>query len=66
MADPKEPRVTVPLSTVIDLAVQKALEKHMTPLVVRVEKVELSVARLLGFMAGSGLIGGLIGGVLGK
>lgn len=56
------------LDDFLDLVVEKAIAKHIETCQVRkkVDKLELRFAAFVGFMLGSGLLGGAIGGYLVK
>lgn len=59
-------KIEVPIGTWVEDVIDRALQKHENrcPLRQRVEKLELKLGTLLGFMAGSGLLGGVVGGLI--
>jgi hypothetical protein len=58
--------VTEPLEPWVERVIDRALLKHMytCPVAVRVTKIELRLSALIGFMLGSGMLGGAAGAMV--
>jgi len=58
--------VTEPLEPWVERVIDRALLKHMQtcPVATRVMKIELRLSALIGFMVGSGLLGGAAGAMV--
>ena len=64
MGDRNEnPTITEPLEEWAEKLIDRALLKHEArcPVVGRVQRLEVRFAALLGYMVGSGLVGGVLG-----
>lgn len=59
-----EDQIRVPLSDFVREVAREAAHEAVTDLEKRVRKLEIGWARLIGFMAGSGLLGGAVGSLL--
>jgi len=66
MAPPEQPQITEPLDEWVERLIDRALLKHQArdPLVGRVTKLEIRLARMVGYMAGAGAVGGFLAGLL--
>lgn len=68
MLDPQQvgPSMTEPLADWVERVIDRALEKHINtcPLHARVHRLELRFASFIAFMIGTGVVGGLAGGML--
>ena len=60
---PETIQVTEPLPDWVERVIDRALYKHQSlcPVVVKVNRLELRFAALVGYMVGSGVIGGAAG-----
>jgi len=58
--------VTEPLEPWVERVIDRALLKHMytCPVAVRVTKIEIRLSALIGFMLGSGMLGGAAGAMV--
>ncbi|MCX5676445.1 MAG: hypothetical protein NTX87_15700 [Planctomycetota bacterium] len=58
--------VTEPLEPWVERVIDRALLKHMQtcPVALRVAKIEIRLSALVGFMLGSGLLGGAAGAMV--
>ncbi|MBN2559911.1 MAG: hypothetical protein JXQ75_03150 [Phycisphaerae bacterium] len=63
---PENIQVTEPLPEWVERVIDRALYKHQSlcPVIVKVNKLELRFAALVGYMLGSGLVGGAAGAAL--
>jgi len=68
MTKSSEPKIAVPLDEWAEALIDRTLERHLNtcPVRERVEKLEVRLASLIAFMAGSGLLGGTVGAVIAK
>ena len=64
----KERDITIPLEEWAEHLIDRALAKHrdQCPLYGRVRKLEIRFALLIGYMVGSGLVGGIVGALLSR
>lgn len=68
MSDNGRPHANVPLEAWVEAIIDRALAKHQDgcPVRARVEKLEIRLASLVAFMAGSGLLGGVAGALVSR
>lgn len=62
----EQPKMEVPLDEWSNALIDAALLRHAAkcPLADRVSKIETRMASLIGFMIGSGLLGGAVGSII--
>ena len=60
--------ITEPLEPWIERVIDRALLKHQhkCPVAARVTKIEIRLSALIGFMLGSGLLGGAAGAIVAR